>query len=754
MNAPSRHRAPGSEADELLASFTLFVLSVVTAVAMCRVFADWVFLRPLLTMVLVIHVVSTLLRVLRVPAVIALPLVALVIVEVLALTFYRDTLRFLLPSGQTVEILRLDLRLVWGQFPTAVAPVPSEGSFLLAAALGLGLVAMISDAFAFRAFGRAEAVVPAGVLFIFTAALGTDRNRVGLAAIWFAAALVVVAVLRALHGSGSESWLGRRRRAVGAALPATVMCAGLAALGAAAIGPLLPGAGDAPLLETQQSASDVTQVLSPLVDIRSRLVNRSNTEMFTVSSAVGRYWRVSGLSQFDGSTWKLPDSTLESADGELNEQRDDSNVVQQQIRISRLGGKLVPTAFRPLTASPDGMLWLPGTDTLLLDEGNLTEGDVFNIAADVAVPSPDVLNTLSASNPPSDQFLQLPPVPSEVIDTAQQVTAAATTPYEQARALQDWFRTEFEYDLTVQRGHSDDAMVSFLRVRRGYCEQFAGTFAVMARALGLPSRVAVGFTTGQLRSDGRYHVLGRNAHAWPEVWFDGVGWVLFEPTPGRGAPGSEDVTGTPPAQDDTVIPVDGNQGDPDAAPTTTSGAITPTTAREVGTGPASPTTAPTVVATSGDDGGGSGPGTWIVLGLLALGAWMAWMPTMVRRFTRTGSSPNEQVIAAWQGATGALQLAGASPHAGATPIEYAMLVEREMAVDHRSLMELARFVTRATYAPAGVGEPAALRAAVLRTHLDQTSRALLPWYTRIWSRIDPRLVRLRLVGPPHLRSAG
>ena len=754
MNAPSRHRAPGSEADELLASFTLFALSVVTAVAMCRVFADWVFLRPLLTMVLVIHVVSTLLRVLRVPAVIALPLVALVIVEVLALTFYRDTLRFLLPSGQTVEILRLDLRLVWGQFPTAVAPVPSEGSFLLAAALGLGLVAMISDAFAFRAFGRAEAVVPAGVLFIFTAALGTDRNRVGLAAIWFAAALVVVAVLRALHGSGSESWLGRRRRAVGAALPATVMCAGLAALGAAAIGPLLPGAGDAPLLETQQSASDVTQVLSPLVDIRSRLVNRSNTEMFTVSSAVGRYWRVSGLSQFDGSTWKLPDSTLESADGELNEQRDDSNVVQQQIRISRLGGKLVPTAFRPLTASPDGMLWLPGTDTLLLDEGNLTEGDVFNIAADVAVPSPDVLNTLSASNPPSDQFLQLPPVPSEVIDTAQQVTAAATTPYEQARALQDWFRTEFEYDLTVQRGHSDDAMVSFLRVRRGYCEQFAGTFAVMARALGLPSRVAVGFTTGQLRSDGRYHVLGRNAHAWPEVWFDGVGWVLFEPTPGRGAPGSEDVTGTPPAQDDTVIPVDGNQGDPDAAPTTTSGAITPTTAREVGTGPASPTTAPTVVATSGDDGGGSGPGTWIVLGLLALGAWMAWMPTMVRRFTRTGSSPNEQVIAAWQGATGALQLAGASPHAGATPIEYAMLVEREMAVDHRSLMELARFVTRATYAPAGVGEPAALRAAVLRTHLDQTSRALLPWYTRIWSRIDPRLVRLRLVGPPHLRSAG
>src|SRR5690606_20399601 len=104
-------------------------------------------------------------------------------------------------------------------------------------------------------------VVPGGVLFVFTAALGTDRNRVAVAAAWFAAALLVVAVLRALHAGGSESWLGRRRRAVGAALPATLARAAVAALGAAVIGPLLPGAGADPLLETRQTQSDVTEVL-------------------------------------------------------------------------------------------------------------------------------------------------------------------------------------------------------------------------------------------------------------------------------------------------------------------------------------------------------------------------------------------------------------------------------------------------------------------------------------------------------------
>ncbi|MEZ5251656.1 MAG: transglutaminaseTgpA domain-containing protein [Ilumatobacteraceae bacterium] len=222
--------------DHVVASAAVTVLSVVTAVTMCRVFADWSFLATLLLMAVGVHAASIVLRIARVPGWLALPIVLLVVGELLAISFYGDTLALGFPTGDTFELARIDLRLVWSQFPTAVAPVPSEGSFLLAAALGIGLVSLLADAFAFRAFGRAEAVVPGGVLFVFTAALGTDRLRIEMAALWFAAALVVVAVLRALHGGGAESWLGRRRRAVGLRCRPR-RCALVAAVGAAAIGP-------------------------------------------------------------------------------------------------------------------------------------------------------------------------------------------------------------------------------------------------------------------------------------------------------------------------------------------------------------------------------------------------------------------------------------------------------------------------------------------------------------------------------------
>ncbi len=84
----------------------------------------------------------------------------------------------------------------------------------------------------------------------------------------------------------------------------------------------------------------------------------------------------------------------------------------------------------------------------------------------------------------------------------------------------------------------------WLRPWAGYAEQFAGTYAATARAVGLPSRVAVGFTTGAFDpSINTYRVSGKHAHARPEVWLDGIGWRRFEPTPGRGAPDDQIYTG-------------------------------------------------------------------------------------------------------------------------------------------------------------------------------------------------------------------
>ena len=155
MTSPARQTAAPrdrpADVDHLLATGMLMLLTAITSVSLCRVFDGWDFLPTLLVVGAVLHLASLLLRILRVPALVAIPILILVFVEVIAIIFYSDTLRLGLPSGDTIRLMRLDLRLVWGQFPTAVAPVPSEGSFLVAASYGIGLVAMFSDAFAFRA---------------------------------------------------------------------------------------------------------------------------------------------------------------------------------------------------------------------------------------------------------------------------------------------------------------------------------------------------------------------------------------------------------------------------------------------------------------------------------------------------------------------------------------------------------------------------------------------------------------------------
>ena len=98
-----------------------------------------------------------------------------------------------------------------------------------------------------------------------------------------------------------------------------------------------------------------------------------------------------------------------------------------------------------------------------------------------------------------------------------------------------------------------NAIANFISEKRGFCVQFASTYAVMARSLGIPSRVAVGFTPGDLR-DGVFHVQSHNAHAWPEIWLAGLGWThLFDPTPPAGSSGVT-AGGSLLPGDETIVP--------------------------------------------------------------------------------------------------------------------------------------------------------------------------------------------------------
>ncbi len=121
-------------------------------------------------------------------------------------------------------------------------------------------------------------------------------------------------------------------------------------------------------------------------------------------------------------------------------------------------------------------------------------------------------------------------------DVAQRVTRDARTPYEVVLALESWFRQRggFRYDESPPRAPGSPLVAFVTRTKAGYCQHFAGAMAAMARMLGIPARVAVGFTSGQRRGDDTWVVTDHDAHAWVEVWFPGQGWIPFDPTPGRG----------------------------------------------------------------------------------------------------------------------------------------------------------------------------------------------------------------------------
>jgi transglutaminase-like putative cysteine protease len=128
-----------------------------------------------------------------------------------------------------------------------------------------------------------------------------------------------------------------------------------------------------------------------------------------------------------------------------------------------------------------------------------------------------------------------------VYDVARRVTRSATTPYGAVLALESWLRQTggFRYDESPPRVAGPPLEVFVRRTKAGYCQHFAGAMALMLRLLGVPARVAVGFTSGTRDGDTSWVVTDHDAHAWVEVWFAGQGWIPFDPTPGRGTLGGD-----------------------------------------------------------------------------------------------------------------------------------------------------------------------------------------------------------------------
>ena len=753
----------------LVTEAALGLVTVAAIIGMHRLFTDGSYRPALLVQALVAHVTMALLRrrglSLPVSAVIA------VVVAVFSLTwgFYAETTTAFLPSGATWQAVGEDLDAAWALFKDVRAPAPPETGFLLAASVALWVMVYVADWAAFRASATFEALLPSATLFLFAAALGAPGGRVAGAMAYAAAAMLFVLLRRTLDQERSSAWAASHRTrgrwsllGTGTALTVVAVVAGAIA------GPKLPGADADPLIAWRDMGDDDAPrvVVSPMVNIQARLVEQSDQELFTVRSPVESYWRLTSLDEFDGQIWKSSYGTSD-ADGELPHAVDPQlqvDEVTQAVRISALAEVWLPAAFEPLAIDAgDGAVdWDERSSTLIVDRDVPTsDGLEYQVVSTVPNWTEEELRSATDEVPDEirDRYTALPDsLAPEVRQLAAQLTANAQTPYDRALALQTHLRT-FQYDLTAPRGHSADALSAFLfETRRGYCEQFAGSFAALAREVGLPARVAVGFTSGvRDESDPElYRVSGEHAHAWVEVYLDPYGWVPFDPTPGRAPPRSERWLGVTPDQEDA---------DPTGG--AGAGAETPATVpppQSSGDTPASrPQQDDNGIATGGidpDDGGGGGVGGAVRVvsrGLGAIGlAYLLLVPVALllaaalRR--RRATTPGGRVRLAWQDALAAAERARVRIPPSNTVSEAAAELSDAFPPVTPAVYHLAGLLERATYAEVEPSPEEADVAVRAGREVVAAARRSMPWHWRLLRWVDVRELWRRRAAH-HRRSA-
>jgi transglutaminase-like putative cysteine protease len=668
-----------------------------------------------------------------------------------------------IPTGEALATFARDLAKAPDVLRSAVVPVEPAGAALLLAVVATYVAAAATELLGRRADVPVGAIGPSVALYVAIAALASGS--------WVAAtalfALATVAYLVAVHhaeGTARRTWFqsarGRRSRVL-----AGGMVAGTVAVAfAVSAGPAFPGARGEPLLDYRDLGRGQGQTpivaKSPLVSIAGKLNVDPDREYFKVDSGGRRLrWRTMALDVLELDR-AVEGWTVESAQGSPDDLEGPSNArdaerVVQRVEIAVEADRYwLPAAYRPLRIELDGAATLPGSGTLLLNR-SLT-GVEYEVESEVRAPSPDALRSVTfAELGPMRDATRLPPrYSSRVKQLALELTRDAPTPYDRAMALQDFFQSDdFAYDQSVEYSPAPRVVESFVfDRRRGFCQQFATAFTEMARAAALPARVAVGYQPGTLGDDGRFHVAGRDAHAWPEVWLgEEFGWTAFEPTKGR------------------VDPVSG-RGSPGGA---TPGGTTATTATTTASTPASTGSTPTTRAPTPspevrvapppaeDAGGGHEPPALAVAAVVlaaVVGAALAAAGLLtagaLRRThrRRTASDPRRRVLGAWTEALERLGAAGVSPRPAATPVEFA----RRHAPAHGAgdagapLLALARLQTAALFAPdpPSVDDAEAAWAhvdaitAALRTRVPRTER----WISRLRVRRRDRLVD-ELIGP-------
>jgi transglutaminase-like putative cysteine protease len=467
---------------------------------------------------------------------------------------------------------------------------------------------------------------------------------------------------------------------------------------------------------------------NPYTDIRANLIAQSDNPLFTATitgdvDPTSVRFRMLTLDAFDGNRWKTDRIQAFPLDEEpwISEPqiyRGPTTSIAAQIRIENLSMPWLPTPvtatdattaddsdyFALRTRRMDGSIYFPGDFTregmeyaVTADIPTFSASDYADLARNedgslsplfaTAEEDGQVVLTPTAQLPPMDldnaeYWTEYPEdLGARVVGEAREITRNMDTNFEKALALEAYFREDggFVYNTSVPSDFTTDNVEDWLFddtnefTRNGYCEQFATTMALMARAVGLPSRVVLGFTGGTLVNDDTVLVADKNAHSWVEIWIPSHGWMAFDPTPRstNATPTVDeqvnDAFGFSPAAYASLIPT-GNLVD-------TSGGgeafDNPTLQDRVTRDPAFAATG----AGASDSGGLSLPG-WalpvaVVLAGALLLATLAPFTKWIRRKRRARRLASGDISAAWEDITDRLTDLGDPFNPSATPVEAA-----------------------------------------------------------------------------------
>jgi transglutaminase-like putative cysteine protease len=527
-----------------------------------------------------------------------------------------------------------------------VAPVHATAAVSFVVALTCGVLAAFVDLAA--VVGRRPALGGVPFLVVFTLAGAVPRHPVSWV-LFACAALGFLLLLSVDSADTVRSWgrlipkPGERRQ--GGSLGVSGPRIAVIAVAVAVLLPLLaPSSAKNVLTDAlHDSGSSGTGVggfgagsgvaLDPFAALKGQLDRSHTVNLFSVkldhADADPYYLRANVLSNYTDQGWSVGShGATDNAGSTLfvtDPPSDQLSTRTYRATISVSGLSDTPPVF----ANPAQIAGLPGrtgwsTADQILVNSQVSGGAKYTEEVREPAPSVSQLSAATTSDPaPDGRWLQVPAdLPHQVVDQVTSLTAGISGPYAKARALNDWFTNPangFTYSLNANSGDSGSALLDFLTNKAGYCQQYAAALGVMLRLADVPARVVLGYTHPKPNQSGTFQVTTSDAHAWVEAYFDGLGWIPFDPTPVAQQPGGStaQLPWAPHPSASSAATATSTAG-----PTTTPGV---TAGRSDPTGPQ---------ATQPSNSGGAAGGWFWAAGAIVLATVVAALPAFVRWLRR------------------------------------------------------------------------------------------------------------------------